>query len=218
MHQDRHFHAQESELQVEGEHLGAENPRRPAFHSVRQRKERVPESESATPNASEEEPISHLQPENHQSTQPQALLGHTCSRCLPGILSVRLQTNSSLGISSCPTSQIRPGASEPAVFPQGPPSQPPHPSGAFPSVSTSEPPDLGFSSILHLRVPFPVLPMDLSFSLLPTAVGNLSVFQLSGFIHSGRSKEFLCSPSTGLHFLFVCFPESVLLILSTNRI
>lgn len=37
----------------------------------------------------------------------------------------------------------------------------------------------------------------------------LYAFELQGFVHSGRSKDF-CSPLTGLHFLFVCFPESVM--------
>lgn len=70
--------------------------------------------------------------------------------------------------------------------------------------------DAGFSTLLHLCVPFHNVSMGLSFFLLPIAVLSLYVFQLKGFIHSGRRKEFFCSPLTGLHFLFVCFPVSVM--------
>lgn len=61
---------------------------------------------------------------------------------------------------------------------------------------------------MHL---FPVFLMALSFSLLLKGEESLMPLAgLKGFIQSGRGKNFSCSPLTGLHFLFVCFPVSVM--------
>lgn len=134
-----------------------------------------------------------MQPENQQSTQPQALLEYTCSRCLPGIPSVRFQTNSSLGISSSPSSQIRPGASgppSPTPFPQGSPSEPPHPcprlSTVFPLLSLLT---LGYNHDAGWVFCFTALVCTFSqcfhgFKLLPSS-------------HS--SAESLCLPAKGIH-------------------